>query len=388
VLPEGDTLSIRLLDAERRELYYHATLGEAWDSPAGREAMGRRFLVDLSPPESGGAYVFQTGEPYQMDDVSKAPHYIPTFRDTRREIVAPISVGSVVFGTIEVRIRTQRAFSRHARAITRLIGQHLGLYHFLVTTLLGLRSARAELLQQRTDQAKVFEDLEHQLKTPIVSAHAWIQAALSPRNKPEQLQGQMLAIRGVTKKARRVALNMRHFSALAQGKPLNAKLAQLDHQWLLRMLGESAADSEILLPRHRRISFELDRASFQALHGTPAYVDRDLLEQAVSNLLDNAGKYSYSDRAVVISGGRQGTDRFFISIVNFGLPIRAWEIQHVVERGYRGEAAKLTTGEGAGIGLWLTEHIMRAHGGELVIIPTGREDRTEIRLVFPSARTR
>lgn len=55
----------------------------------------------------------------------------------------------------------------------------------------------------------------------------------------------------------------------------------------------------------------------------------------------------------------------------------------MLERRWRSQDAVLTTGEGSGIGLWLVDHIMKAHRGHLVIIPTRPDNVTEVKLVFP-----
>jgi signal transduction histidine kinase len=44
----------------------------------------------------------------------------------------------------------------------------------------------------------------------------------------------------------------------------------------------------------------------------------------------------------------------------------------------------VTTGEGSGIGLWIVDHIMKAHEGELIVVPTTSDGITEVKLVFPS----
>jgi len=52
-----------------------------------------------------------------------------------------------------------------------------------------------------------------------------------------------------------------------------------------------------------------------------------------------------------------------------------------------GAVARLVAGEGSGIGLWIADEIMKAHGGILDIIPTTPERITRIRLMFPIARS-
>ena len=105
------------------------------------------------------------------------------------------------------------------------------------------------------------------------------------------------------------------------------------------------------------------------------------------NVLDNAFKYSSRNTKVRISGELSGTGRFYILVSNHGTRLHATEVQRCTERGWRSELAKLTTGEGAGIGLWIVNNIMTAHKGDLEISPTVG-GRTEVKLIFPRSKVK
>src|SRR5205085_2574061 len=115
-------------------------------------------------------------------------------------------------------------------------------------------------------------------------------------------------------------------------------------------------------------------------------IDPDLLDQAISNLLDNAAKYSFPHTRIDVTWGMTRGDRFHITVLNRGLSIRPDEIRSCRNRGWRGSRAMATTGEGSGIGLWIVENIMRAHRGELIVSPTSSNGVTEIKLVFPTVK--
>jgi two-component system sensor histidine kinase BaeS len=114
--------------------------------------------------------------------------------------------------------------------------------------------------------------------------------------------------------------------------------------------------------------------------------DSQLLLQALNNVVDNAGKYSYRNSTITVFGARLRQGGFFIGVTNKGIPISPHEVHLVKQRNWRGEAAKSFVGEGTGLGLWIVDHIMRAHGGELQVLPTRSGDGiTEVRLAFPLA---
>jgi signal transduction histidine kinase len=390
VIPGAEIMDVRLLDEQSRELHFAETYGEAWDAGTPEEISmrkARRFRVD---GESAGAHVYRTGEAYEVEDAANDPHYSQTFRDVRRLIVSPIKVEDKVIGVLDIRATGVSAFPEHAKTIAELLGQQLGLYHYLVSAISRLRVTEAELktnmaalrgLQEQ--QAQTFEDLEHQLKSPIVQAYARVQAALSGDASSPKHRSNLQAIRGLCARARRVAISTGLFARLARSEPIEARLATLRYDDLIKSLVAAAMDNELTVEQARNISFVVDRSSFNVVASLEVRADQDLLGQAVGNLLDNAAKYSFANTKVRIYGGLTKTQRFHVSVINKGLQIRSAELQQCVERGWRSENARLTTGEGAGIGLWIVNHIMSAQGGELVIIPTDDQGFTEAKLVFP-----
>jgi signal transduction histidine kinase len=95
----------------------------------------------------------------------------------------------------------------------------------------------------------------------------------------------------------------------------------------------------------------------------PAYGDRDMIQQAVANLLDNALKFSPDGGtvrlAVEVAPG-QGPQ---ITVADQGPGIPETERVHATERFYRGETARSTPG--SGLGLALVQAVATLHGGGL-----------------------
>jgi signal transduction histidine kinase len=258
----------------------------------------------------------------------------------------------------------------------------------LAATIQKYVDADSELRRHLQTQSQTYDDLRHQLKTPVFQAHAIARTALVGKSTEEKLRTSLLALRGLLWKAERVTRAVGLFADLASGRSVEPKLSKLEYPRFVRGLEWAAADIEKMLGEARRIKFNVDRLSFQVLHGHEVRVDYDLLEHALSNVLDNAGKYTYSDTTVRIYGGLTGAGRFHNSVVNKGLRLQKKEVPLCAQRGWRSEDAKAVTGEGSGIGLWIADYIMRAHEGELLIIPVTTEGNTEVKLLFPVARTR
>jgi PAS domain S-box-containing protein len=131
--------------------------------------------------------------------------------------------------------------------------------------------------------------------------------------------------------------------------------------------------------------------------GATMYVDRQMWERIVLNLLSNALKFTHSGkisaRLQEANGGAE------LSIEDTGVGIPAREMPHLFERFHRTEGARGRTHEGTGIGLALVQELVKLHGGTIhaqseegcgskfvVAIPSGSSHLPQDRItVVPNA---
>jgi signal transduction histidine kinase len=374
---------VRRLNEKRTHLYFYAMHGEQWKHGAPDEVgarQSRRFSVQERPPTSAGARVVQTRKTYSVRDISaKGIAYSPTFEIGRWLTVAPISVAGEIFGVLDIRGVGNKPFPPQAEPIATLLAQQLGLYHYLVRTI-------AELRRQPLALAQSYQDFSHQLRSPILQVHARAQecARLGATSLSTEFQKELLALRGLAGKARSVSQSLSIFAELAQGGVLKVAKSAIDST-LVKVLIEMADDSQLISDPDRNLRFFVRRAGFDELDAVNAELDKDLFLQAVGNLLDNASKYSYENTEVEISASITKTGRFRVSIKNIGIPLRGSAIEECKDRGWRAEEAQAVTGEGSGLGLWIVDHIMKAHDGELVVEATNKKGETNVVLLFPIA---
>ncbi len=95
-------------------------------------------------------------------------------------------------------------------------------------------------------------------------------------------------------------------------------------------------------------------------------IDRDAMAQAISNLLDNAIKYSRDVKQVSITTERRGAD-LSIEIADRGIGIPHAEHAKVFEKFYRVGNGLVHDVKGSGLGLSLVKHIIEAHKGTISI---------------------
>ena len=95
--------------------------------------------------------------------------------------------------------------------------------------------------------------------------------------------------------------------------------------------------------------------------GEPVFVDRDMWEKIVLNLLSNAFKFTFEGEIVVTL--RQAGRRAELRVRDTGTGIPAEEMPRLFERFHRVENARGRTHEGSGIGLALVQELVKLHGG-------------------------
>jgi signal transduction histidine kinase len=95
------------------------------------------------------------------------------------------------------------------------------------------------------------------------------------------------------------------------------------------------------------------------------YVDRDMWEKIVFNLLSNALKHTF-EGGIRVSLSWCG-DHAELAVEDSGVGISETELPHVFDRFHRVKGAKSRTHEGTGIGLALVAELARGHGGAVQV---------------------
>lgn len=97
--------------------------------------------------------------------------------------------------------------------------------------------------------------------------------------------------------------------------------------------------------------------------GEPVFVDRDMWEKVVLNLLSNAFKFTFEGGIHVALGKQDGAAELCVTDTGTGVP--AEEMPRLFERFHRIENARGRTHEGSGIGLALVQELVKLHGGSI-----------------------
>jgi PAS domain S-box-containing protein len=101
-------------------------------------------------------------------------------------------------------------------------------------------------------------------------------------------------------------------------------------------------------------------------HSEPAYVDREMWEKVVLNLLSNAMKFTLQGEVEIALRSVDGHAELTVRDTGSGIPEH--ELGRVFERFHRVEGAPGRTHEGTGIGLALVDELVRLHGGTVDVV--------------------
>ncbi|MGZ8766322.1 MAG: ATP-binding protein, partial [Acidimicrobiia bacterium] len=146
----------------------------------------------------------------------------------------------------------------------------------------------------------------------------------------------------------------------------------------LSLIEAQEAPSRQPVPAEHLISEAVERVRAAAeANGAPLVVaepaadlvlvcDHRQVVSAITNLLDNAVKYSEGDQPVEVSAIAE-RGRLVISVRDRGVGIPARDLERIFERFYRVDRARSRATGGTGLGLAIVRHVAHAHGGDVEV---------------------
>lgn len=101
-------------------------------------------------------------------------------------------------------------------------------------------------------------------------------------------------------------------------------------------------------------------------HTKEVVIDYDKIFQVITNLLDNAMRYTKSGDTIKISTYND-TDNLYIKIADTGVGIAKEHINHIFDRFYKVDQARTRGKHGTGLGLFIVKAIIEKHHGEIKV---------------------
>jgi len=205
-------------------------------------------------------------------------------------------------------------------------------------------------------------NVSHELKTPITSIKGFVETLLY-----EQLEDKDNSLRFLGIILRQV----NRLDAIIGDLLMLSRLERGSEEQTIELQREPLADVlraavEMCEKKAEDKSMRLD---LECPADLQAGINAPLLEQAVTNLIDNAIKYSEAGAAVRIAAAREG-NAIMIRVQDQGCGIEAVHLPRLFERFYRVDRARSRELGGTGLGLAIVKHIVAAHRGTIRVEST------------------
>ncbi len=98
----------------------------------------------------------------------------------------------------------------------------------------------------------------------------------------------------------------------------------------------------------------------------PIPMDPNLMKQVISNLIENAIKYSPEESTIHITTSEENSKVLF-KVKDEGSGISKEDLPHVFDKFFRSRNAKISSVKGSGLGLYLAKYFTTMHGGDLLV---------------------
>jgi len=217
---------------------------------------------------------------------------------------------------------------------------------------------RADALVE-LDRAKTvfFSNISHEFRTPLTLLLGPVETLLSDDASltPEQREALEIARRNALRLLKLVNALL-DFSRIEAGRT-NAAYEPTDLAALTADLASSFRSAIEQASLH--LTIEMPSLS------EPIYVDHDMWEKIVLNLLSNAFKFTFEGGIRVALS--QTSDAVTLTVQDTGTGIEADALPHLFERFYRVRGTQSRTYEGTGIGLALVQELVQLHGGTIEV---------------------
>jgi signal transduction histidine kinase len=216
---------------------------------------------------------------------------------------------------------------------------------------------RAEALAA-IDRAKTtfFSNVSHELRTPLTLMLGPVEEMASDPQLPAVVRSRLDVVHRNSVRLLKLVNSLLEFSRIEAGR-VQATYEPTDLALLTRDLVSTFGSAVELAGL--RLSQKLAPLS------EPVYVDRDMWERVVLNLLSNAFKYTL--RGEINVGLSQIDGDAVLTVRDTGIGIPQEAIPKLFDRFYRVEGAQGRTHEGTGIGLALVYELLKLHSGSVSV---------------------
>ncbi|OEK57370.1 ATP-binding protein [Staphylococcus equorum] len=212
--------------------------------------------------------------------------------------------------------------------------------------------------EHNIDQMKkdFIANVSHELRTPISLLQGYTESIVyGIVTEPDEIHESLSIVLDETKRLNRLVNELLSVARMdAEGLSVEKSVQPID-TLLNKMQQKYHSHAESL-----GLSINLNPNTHEQLW----YYDLDRIEQVLTNLIDNATRYTETGDAIAISYGESETENI-LYITDTGSGIAPEHLQQVFERFYKVDSSRKRGKQGTGLGLFICRMIVDEHGGSI-----------------------
>ncbi len=216
----------------------------------------------------------------------------------------------------------------------------------------------ADAIERSEDVRMSFiSDVSHELRTPMTTIGGFVDGILDGTIPPEKQSSYLKIVKDEVTRLTRLVNTFLDITRMQSDK-VNLTMSNFDINETIRLiiigLGNKidAKDLDINLIFDRDVSF--------------VRADADKIKMVLTNLIDNAIKFTYDKGKITIETHPKGGE-IWISVHNTGVGIPAEQQKIIFERLYKVDKSRAINKEGTGIGLYIVQSMLAAHGKDIKV---------------------
>ena len=216
---------------------------------------------------------------------------------------------------------------------------------------------RAEALAE-LDRAKTtfFSNVSHEFRTPLTLMLGPIEELIASGETPSESRGQLELVHRNGMRLLRLVNSLLDFSRIEAGR-MRANFEPTD---ICAYSAEVASVFRGVVEKSGlRLAVECKKFT------QPVYVDREMWEKVLLNLLSNAFKFTFKGEITVSVDQDTDGNAARVRVADTGIGVSAEHLPRLFERFHRVEGAQGRSFEGTGIGLALVQELVKLHGGSI-----------------------
>lgn len=215
-------------------------------------------------------------------------------------------------------------------------------------------------------------NVSHELKTPMTTIGGFIDGILDGTIETEKQKYYLNLVSSEVKRLSRLVESMLNMARLESGE-MTLKREAFDLSELL---------CTVAISQEQRIEQKnLEILGLDSLKNVTVYADKDLMHQAVYNLVDNAIKFANKNGKIEFSvEGKNGICELKIKNTGKGIPEK--DIPYIFERFYKVDKSRSASKNSTGLGLYIVKTIVNVHGGK-VAVSSKENEFTSFKIALP-----